>query len=49
MLMIIMFLKMSERLRISVIFCFIFSTVDNGVRRELESGTRLQKLLRIPK
>lgn len=46
--MINMFLR-SERLGISVFFCFIFFVVENGVRRELGSGRRLQELLRIPK
>jgi hypothetical protein len=41
MLMIIMILRRSKILRISVIFLFILCVVENGVRRELDSGMRL--------
>jgi len=46
--MIIMLLRRSKRLRINVFFCFIFYVVENGVRRDLDNGMRLQESLRIP-
>jgi hypothetical protein len=31
------------------VFCFIFCVVENGVKRELDNGTRLQEASKIPK
>jgi hypothetical protein len=49
MLMIIMLLRRSKRFGINVFFFVsFFCVLENGVRKELDNGMRLQKLLRIP-
>jgi hypothetical protein len=35
--------------KLMLFFCFIFYVVENGARRELNNGVRLQKVLRIPR
>ncbi len=31
------------------VFCFIFCVVENGVKRELDSGAMLQEVSKIPR